>query len=221
MFDEDKVLTIGSDGSAWITDFSSGTLKFTRTADAGPGRMWGNMTVLADGSVMLSGGSGINYDLATANNTVRIWHPATGTWTEATDQHLPRLYHSTTLLLPDATVLSLGGGAPGPLTNLNGEIYKPGYLFDANGDLATRPKITDAPTDLEQRQEFSIAVDDAASITKLTLIKFGATTHGFNMETRKTYSSFYAGRRWAPPYRSSRQRKHRDAGPLDAVRIQR
>ena len=28
-----------------------------------------------------------------------------------------RLYHSTTLMLPDATVLSLGGGAPGPLKN--------------------------------------------------------------------------------------------------------
>ena len=58
------------------------------------------------------------------------------------------------ILLPDATVLSLGGGAPGPLTNLNGEIYKPSYLFNADGSLATRPVITDAPQSIEQQQEF-------------------------------------------------------------------
>jgi hypothetical protein len=35
----------------------------------------------------------------------------------------PRLYHSTALLLPDGSVLTAGGGAPGPVKNLNAEIY--------------------------------------------------------------------------------------------------
>ena len=78
-------------------------------------------------------------------NDVAIWNPTTGLWTQAEDAAVARLYHSTTLLLPDATVLSLGGGAPGPLNNLNGEIFKPGYLFDENGQLAERPTILDAP----------------------------------------------------------------------------
>ena len=44
-----------------------------------------------------------------------------------------RLYHSAALLLPDATVLTLGGGANGPQLNLNAEIYYPPYLFNADG----------------------------------------------------------------------------------------
>ena len=168
MFDTNKVLTLGLDGSVWITDFSGGVLKFTRTADAGKGHIWSNMTLLADGSVMLSGGSAVDNQLNGAKYAVQIWHPDTGAWTIGSDADVPRLYHSTTLLLPDATVLSLGGGAPGPLANLNGEIYKPSYLFDANGNLADRPQITDAPTEVAQQQDFSIAVDDPASITRLT-----------------------------------------------------
>ena len=185
MFDTNKVLTLGLDGSVWITDFSGGALKFTRTDDAGKGHIWSNMTLLADGSVMLSGGSAVDNQLNGAKYAVQIWHPDTGAWTIGSDADVPRLYHSTTLLLPDATVLSLGGGAPGPLANLNGEIYKPSYLFDANGNLADRPQVTDAPKEVAQRQEFSIAVDDPASITRLTLVKYGAVTHSFNMEARK------------------------------------
>ncbi len=44
----------------------------------------------------------------------------------------PRLYHGNALLLPDATVLVFGGGAPAPTGvagNLNAEIYYPPYLF--------------------------------------------------------------------------------------------
>jgi len=38
------------------------------------------------------------------------------------------------MLLPDATVLTGGGGAPGPVNNLNSEIYYPPYLYAANGN---------------------------------------------------------------------------------------
>src|SRR4029078_12470078 len=77
----------------------------------------------------------------------------------------------------------LGGGAPGPLTNTNGEIYKPSYLFNADGSLATRPVITEAAESIKQQQEFTITVDDASSITRLTFVKTGAVTHAMHMST--------------------------------------
>ena len=58
------------------------------------------------------------------------------------------------LLLPDATVLVAGGGAPGPLVNLNAEIYYPPYLFDATGARAARPEIISAPDTVDAWRDF-------------------------------------------------------------------
>lgn len=193
MFDKDKVLAVAADNSVWVIDFSGPTPKFTKTGTAAGGHFWSNMTLLADGTVMMSGGSSTPNKLEGVNTTVAFWHPDTGQWTYGTDAAVARLYHSTTILLPDATVLSLGGGAPGPVTNLNGEIYKPSYLFNADGSLADRPEILNAPKDLDQRQDFVISVDDPSAIKKLMLIKYGTSTHGFNPESRQIELKFTVG----------------------------
>ena len=185
MFTPDKVLTIDNHGNAWIMDISGPTPTFTRTASVGQGRAWSNLTDLADGTVLLTGGSVVANDLATATNNAEIWNPDTGQWTNDASASIARLYHSNTLLLPDGTVLSLGGGAPGPLTNLNAEIYTPPYLLNADGSLRTdRPMITAAPATLQQGQSFTITLDNADVIQKLELIKFGNGTHSFDAEQR-------------------------------------
>lgn len=192
-FEQNKVLILADNGDAWIMNMAGKVPTFTKTGSVGETRHWSNMVVLADGSVMLSGGSGVQNQLINVTNDVQIWNPATGQWTEGPDAAIPRLYHSTTILLPDATVMSLGGGAPGPLVNLNGEIYKPGYLFNPDGTLATRPVITAAPDELAQRQDFNITVDDAASVQRLTLVKYGSTTHSFNFGAGKLELPFTVG----------------------------
>ena len=153
-------------------------------------RAWSNLTDLADGTVLLTGGSnglgpsGMG-NVATETNNAEIWNPATNQWTNDASAAIGRFYHSNTLLLPDGTVLSTGGGAPGPLTNLNAEIYTPGYLLNADGSLRTdRPVITSAPTMLQQGQTFTITLDNADVIQKLELIKFGNATHSFDAEQR-------------------------------------
>jgi hypothetical protein len=193
MFEQDKVLILGADGSAWIMDISGDVPSFTRTADVGDGRLWSNLVVLADGRVMVSGGSAVANELIDAAYDVSIWDPNTGQWTIGDNAEIARLYHSTTILLPDATILSLGGGAPGPLTNTNGEIYHPDYLFDENGNPAVRPVILDAPGEIEQQQDFTISVGDAADITRLTLVKAGSVTHALNMSTTKLELNYTVG----------------------------
>jgi hypothetical protein len=148
MFAQDKILTIDKNGNAWIMDISGATPTFTQTGGVGSNRAWSDLTDLADGTVLLTNGSnglgpsGLG-NVATETNYAQIWNPATGQWTkDASAAAIGRFYHSNSLLLPDGTVLSTGGGAPGPLTNLNSEVYTPGYLLNADGSLRTdRPVI--------------------------------------------------------------------------------
>ncbi len=64
-----------------------------------------------------------------------------------------RLYHSTAVLMPDASVLVAGGGAPGPQNNTNIEIYYPPYLYNAAGGFATRPVINRCAVDHRHRRD--------------------------------------------------------------------
>ncbi len=85
----------------------------------------------------------------------------------------------------DGTVITGGGGAPGPLKQLNGEIYYPPYLFktDGSGEFAPRMQILDAPNTLiGWNQDFSIQATD--NITRVTLVRAGAVTHTLNNEAR-------------------------------------
>ena len=104
--------------------------------------------MMADGKVVVTGGSRVHKQLDGANFNALIWNPGTGKWTvgAATGSGKARLYHSTALLLPDASILVGGGGAPGPQTNLNAEIYYPPYLFDTVGNRAIRPKLLTLPS---------------------------------------------------------------------------
>ncbi|WP_414462580.1 lectin-like domain-containing protein [Hyphomicrobium sp. DY-1] len=190
MFAEDKILTIDKNGNAWIMDISGETPTFTQTAALGSNRAWSNLTNLADGTILLTGGSnglgpGGYGNIATQTNRAMIWNPDTGQWTNDSSAAIGRFYHSTAILLTDGTVLSAGGGAPGPLTNLNSEIYTPGYLLNSDGSLRTdRPVITNAPQTLQQGQTFTLTLDNADVIQKLELVKFGSTTHAFDAEQR-------------------------------------
>ena len=98
-----------------------------------------------------------------------------------------RTYHSTAGLLPDGRVLSAGAD-----TKLAGqqsyEIYSPPYLF--NGP---RPVITSAPTNVTYGQAFNIVTPDAASITRVAMIKATATTHANNMDQRYVDLAFTIG----------------------------
>jgi hypothetical protein len=97
---------------------------------------------------------------------------------------VPRLYHSNTMLLPDGGVQSNGGGVPGPLTNLNDEIYTPGYLLNDDDTLRVRPVIIGGPTKLLPGSHFQITLDNADNIHALNFISFEAVTNSTHPETR-------------------------------------
>ena len=111
------------------------------------GRRQHNLTVLADGTVLATGGNSSGAGLVDLNAGVYAaeqWNPATGQWRTLAAMQVTRQYHSTALLLPDGRVLSSGGGICGTCDQVgylakNAEIFSPPYLFQADGDARAAP----------------------------------------------------------------------------------
>ena len=167
------------------------------------GRRQFNLTLLADGSVLATGGNSTGASLIDMNGGVynaERWDPATGQWTTLAAQAVTRQYHSTALLLPDGRVLSAGGGICGTCDQVgylakNAEVFTPPYLFkkDGSGQLAPRPEITGAPGTVGYGTSFQITTPNAASIAKVGLIRLGSQTHSVEMEQHYVPLSFTVG----------------------------
>lgn len=191
MIAPDRILQVGGGTRAYeaslnasVIDISAAQPQITALPPMSHRRHWANATVLADGRVFVSGGSATNNAATDVAYTSELYDPQSNSWTLGATATRMRLYHSASLLLPDATVLTLGGGAPGPQRNRNAEIYYPPYLFDADGEAAERPTIDSAPMTVDAGEELEIGTPDAASIARVTLVKTGSVTHSFNMDQR-------------------------------------
>lgn len=185
MFDKGKVLITTLAGSASVIDINSGTPKVTRTSSLRSYRAWSDATVLADGDVLVTGGASVKQQLDKAVRYAEIWNPDTGNWRRGASAAKARLYHSTAILLPDATVLTVGGGPPGPVVNLNAEIYHPPYLFrkDGSGQLANRPTIAGIGN-VGYGGSFTVDLGTDRTIAKVALVRTGSVTHSFDMDQR-------------------------------------
>ena len=185
MFRPGKILQIvGKNRHAFVIDINGPQPVVTATKSIAAKRVWANSTVLPDGKVVVTGGSGADEQLIDVTNYAEIWDPQTGKWTIGAAGSRPRLYHSFALLLPDASVLVGGGGASleAPVNNLHAEIYYPPYLFSQSGGFAPRPSIVSAPDVLTAGQSFTMQVSE--SIQRVTLLQAGSATHSNNLQQR-------------------------------------
>ena len=145
-----------------------------------------NTTILADGRVLVTGGtSGTGFnDQAGAVHTAELWDPATERWTTMATESRNRTYHSTAILLPNGRVLSTGSGEGGGISFTNSELsaqqFLPPYLFNPDGSLATRPSISSAPAVIHYGQPFTVQTPNPAAIARGNLIRLSSVTHAFN-----------------------------------------
>ena len=194
-----KVMILGGANPATDTteliDLSVPSPKWVQGPPMVKGRVELNATILPDGKVLVSGGSVNDEDNATAVKEAQLYDPQSNTFGSARTMEFPRLYHSNTLLLPDATVVSLGGNPERKTYQPEIEIYSPPYLFKSDGTAAKRPAITGAaPKAISYGARFAVHTAEAGNIKSVVLIRAGAVTHAFDMEQRMVGLSFTAGK---------------------------
>lgn len=203
MYDVGKILLVGGGSPTATAERIDllGTRLWTPAGAMSVARRQINATLLADGTVLVTGGTNASgFNSAPTSSSVlaaELWNPASPLeWKKLASMSHYRLYHTTALLLPDGRVLVVGSGEPaasGLTDDLTAEIFSPPYLFNTDGSPATRPVISSAPAKLTYGTTFTVGTASAAEITKVLLVRLSTVTHANNMNQRGVVLSYSLG----------------------------
>jgi hypothetical protein len=134
--------------------------------------------ILPDGKVVIFGGS----SQGTTNPIYipEMFDPENESqgWVTLLAAMVPRVYHGTALLLPDGSVWTASSTVNACTTELRTEIFKPSYFS------ATRPTISGTPTVGGYGQTITIPTPNPSSISRVSLVRLGATTHHYEANVR-------------------------------------
>jgi len=178
LYSPGKVAIIGGSNpptaTSEIIDLNAATPAWKFTGSMHFPRRQHNAVILPDGKVFVVGGSSAGgFDTSTSPVLpTEMWDPGTGQFTVMASIAVYRGYHSTALLLADGRVLSAGGNVGGP----NAQLFSPPYLF-----AGARPSIASAAASAGYGQTVFIGTPNAASITKVTLLREASVTHTNSM----------------------------------------
>jgi hypothetical protein len=176
--------------SAEVIDLSAATPTWTATGSMNFARRQFNLTVLADGTVLATGGtSSCGFSPETgAVFAAEVYDPQAGTWRILAGEDVVRVYHSTAALMPDGRVFSSGSGEGAGVTDqFSYQIFSPPYLFKG-----PRPAYDLPSAAMHYGEAFTVQTSAAALIRKVTIIGLSATTHGANMGQRLNTLNFQA-----------------------------
>lgn len=214
MYEPGKILSMGgapdyTDSDATIRthittiDTPDEEVKVRRVSNMEFPRAFGNAVVLPDGKVVVTGGQerAIVFSDTASVLAAEIFDPETGNWTTGAEAAVGRNYHSVSILLPDGTVFSGGGGmcyvetgkdgervlsdkCNRAVDHPNGQIYSPPYLYNADGSAAMRSNITSlAQTVFTPGGVLTAEVN--AKDASLVLVRIGTVTHSTNTDQRR------------------------------------
>jgi galactose oxidase len=190
-----EIINLNANPRKWMT---GNPMKFPRRQH--------NALVLPDGTVLVTGGTrgggGPNTGFNDLNagqpvHTAELWDPNTENFTELTAESVDRCYHSTLVLLPDATVLSAGSGEYRPDnqnpndpqdSHRDAQIFSPPYLFKG-----PRPVISSAPAAVTYGERFDVSTSQVSQIDAVRWIRLSSVTHSFNENAHVNLLPFNAG----------------------------
>ncbi|SAL86437.1 exported oxidase [Caballeronia arvi] len=143
----------------------------------------GNTVILPDGTLFTVGGNQqpTTYDAPLFESELynKPANDPTGQWMQVAPHVIQAAYHSSAILLPDATVLlSQDDNNPLAASTHQAQVYSPPYMFKG-----ARPQIVSAPTIVTLGQAFNITAN-TAKVASAVLIAPGAVTHANDMHQR-------------------------------------
>lgn len=202
MYDVDKVLYAGGGDPPTALcetiNLTNEAGSWTKTDTMHNARRHLDLTILADGKVLATGGtSGSGFNNPCPENLIyeaELWDPDSGhngTWTPLASMTHRRAYHSFAVLLIDGRVL-VGGNTGAAATKqcvannqeLQQEIFTPPYLFNSDGTLATRPTISYAPDTVSYGSQFLVLAPGVSTIDRVTMVRLSSVTHSLNSTQR-------------------------------------
>ncbi len=203
MFDKGKVLKIGgapgydgvnSNANSYVIELGV-DVNVRKISPMAYRRAFHNSVVLPNGQVVVIGGATVAVGFSDNNSVLapELFDPVTESFTVLPAMAVPRNYHSIALLLPDARVISAGGGLCGngcAANHQNLQILSPPYLFNTDGSLATRPIIVTAPDSAAYGATMTVTTD--SDIASFALMRSASTTHAVNNDQRRIPLSFQA-----------------------------
>ena len=143
-----------------------------------------NTVILPDGKLLTVGGNRGLYGYELPEFSAELYSQAadnlTGTWQPMAPHQIQAAYHSTALLLPDATVLlsqdDMDYSVQAAFAH-KVQIYSPPHLFKG-----AQPQITAAPATATYGQSLQVSTD--RQVASAMLVAPGANTHGNDMHQR-------------------------------------
>ena len=133
----------------------------------GERRSLASAVLLPDGTVFVCGG------IQQTNSPCALFDTENNSWSPMAVLPSIRDYHSVALLLPSGQVAMAGWN------NTAIEIFSPPYLYQG-----LRPVISAAPSSVQRGQSFVVDSPDAATISKIVLVRPMAVTHQTDTEQK-------------------------------------
>ncbi|HVG09514.1 MAG TPA: galactose oxidase-like domain-containing protein [Thermoanaerobaculia bacterium] len=196
-------IDLGDPAPAWQTA-GSRTLLVSGTP---PERQHNNAVLLPTGEVAIVGGMrDPANDPGAAVLDVEIYRPATNSWVTLPPParcSVSRNYHSVALLMPDGRVWMGGSNIRANWSFHNAGDYPPGTLPTNAQDGSTdnrqlrielfepwyfgrpdRPALSLPSTEVSVGEDFTVQTPQAATVSRVAVIRAGSVTHSFNTDQR-------------------------------------
>ncbi|CAI7583364.1 unnamed protein product [Penicillium bialowiezense] len=151
-------------------------------------RVFHTSVVLPDGTVFIAGGQdyGVAFNEENVKFVPEIYDPKTDTFNKMQQNNVVRVYHTISILMPDARVLNAGGGLCGNCTanHYDGQIFTPPYLLTPSGEPKARPQIISGVPERAIVGQ-TIRFKTSGYIQSASLIRLGTATHTVNTDQRR------------------------------------